>query len=126
MNQGRIWCVVHPTVGLPLFLGSVALTSLAVHASVMTHTTWMSNYWQGAKARTATAIPAGQGSLALTGAPGFAVTVTPVAAASGETSFVVKVVAAPALDPSTADTTKTVADTERTPGPLALAAPPPN
>ena len=38
MNQGRIWCVVNPTVGLPLFLGSVALTSLAVHAAVMTHT----------------------------------------------------------------------------------------
>ena len=47
MNQGRIWCVVHPTVGLPLFLGSVAATSLIVHACVMTHTTWMSNYWQG-------------------------------------------------------------------------------
>ena len=48
MNQGRIWCVVHPTVGLPLLLGSVAVTSLIVHASVMTHTTWMSSYWQGA------------------------------------------------------------------------------
>jgi light-harvesting protein B-800-850 alpha chain len=47
MNQGRIWCVVHPTVGLPLFLGSVALTSLAVHTAVMTHTNWMSTYWQG-------------------------------------------------------------------------------
>ena len=23
MNQGRIWCVVKPTVGLPLFLGTV-------------------------------------------------------------------------------------------------------
>lgn len=46
MNQGRIWCVVNPTVGLPLFLGSVAITSLIVHACVMTHTTWMSNYWQ--------------------------------------------------------------------------------
>ncbi len=29
MNQGRIWTVVKPTVGLPLFLGSVAVTSLA-------------------------------------------------------------------------------------------------
>ena len=31
MNQGRIWCVVKPTVGLPLFLGSVAIISLLVH-----------------------------------------------------------------------------------------------
>ena len=55
MNQGRIWCVVNPTVGLPLFIGGVAVTSLVVHASVMTHTTWMSNYWQGAAAKTASA-----------------------------------------------------------------------
>jgi light-harvesting protein B-800-850 alpha chain len=53
MNQGRIWCVVNPTVGLPLFIGGVAVTSLVVHASVMTHTTWMSKYWQGASATTA-------------------------------------------------------------------------
>jgi light-harvesting protein B-800-850 alpha chain len=53
MNQGRIWCVVNPTVGLPLFIGGVAVTSLVVHASVMTHTTWMSNFFQGAAAKTA-------------------------------------------------------------------------
>ena len=28
MNQGKIWRVVNPTVGVPLFLGAVALTSL--------------------------------------------------------------------------------------------------
>jgi light-harvesting protein B-800-850 alpha chain len=55
MNQGRIWCVVNPTVGLPLFIGGVAVTSLVVHASVMSHTSWMSNYWQGAAAKTASA-----------------------------------------------------------------------
>jgi light-harvesting protein B-800-850 alpha chain len=47
MNQGRIWCVVNPTVGLPLFLGSVAVTALIVHAEVLSHTTWYSAYWQG-------------------------------------------------------------------------------
>jgi light-harvesting protein B-800-850 alpha chain len=58
MNNGRIWCVVKPTVGLPLFLGGVAVIALTVHASVMTNTTWMSDYWQGAKARRADATPA--------------------------------------------------------------------
>ncbi len=85
MNQGRIWCVVNPTVGLPLFLGSVALTSLAVHTAVMTHTTWMSTYWQGAKARVAmdTATPAKAASA-------FAMTVTPVpATAAAPASFVI-------------------------------------
>lgn len=47
MNQGRIWCVVNPTVGLPLFLGSVTTIALLVHASVLSNTTWMAKYWQG-------------------------------------------------------------------------------
>jgi len=47
MNQGRIWTVVKPTVGLPLFLGSVAVTSLIVHYAVLSHTTWMAAYWEG-------------------------------------------------------------------------------
>ncbi|MCA3555750.1 MAG: light-harvesting protein [Aestuariivirga sp.] len=53
MNQGRIWCVVNPTVGLPLFIGGVAVTSLVVHASVMTHSTWVSKFFDGSAAKTA-------------------------------------------------------------------------
>jgi light-harvesting protein B-800-850 alpha chain len=47
MNQGKIWLVVKPTVGLPLFLGSVAFTALLVHYAVLTHTTWFPAYWNG-------------------------------------------------------------------------------
>lgn len=47
MNQGRIWCVVNPSVGLPLFLGGVALISLIVHFAVLEHTTWISAFWGG-------------------------------------------------------------------------------
>ena len=102
MNQGRIWCVVNPSVGLPLLLGSVAVTSFIVHASVMTHTTWMSNYWQGARARTAQAEPAPAVADA-----GFSMTVMPVAAtAPGGNSFVITVTpaapAAPAITQSVA------------------------
>ena len=50
MNQGRIWCVVNPTVGLPLFIGGVAVTSLVVHASVMTHYTWVGKFFEGGAA----------------------------------------------------------------------------
>lgn len=91
MNQGRIWCVVSPSIGLPLFLSSVALTSLAVHTSVMTNTTWMSNYWQGsARNRTAEAAPTGP---ALAQAGAFSVTVAPSAAVDGKSpaSFVITV-----------------------------------
>ncbi|MBM4227001.1 MAG: light-harvesting protein [Gammaproteobacteria bacterium] len=47
MNQGRIWCVVKPTVGLPLFLGTVLVISLLVHLAVLTNTTWFSAFLQG-------------------------------------------------------------------------------
>jgi light-harvesting protein B-800-850 alpha chain len=47
MNQGRIWTVVHPTVGLPLLLGSVTVIALLVHYAVLSNTTWFSAYWNG-------------------------------------------------------------------------------
>lgn len=97
MNQGRIWCVVSPTVGLPLFLGSVAVTSLIVHASVMTHTTWMSRYWSGAdRARVADASTV---TPAVATANGVTVTITPVAATeSAPASFALAVT--PTTDPA--------------------------
>ena len=47
MNNGRIWCVVSPTVGLPLFLGSVTLIAITVHFAVLNNTTWFKDYWAG-------------------------------------------------------------------------------
>jgi light-harvesting protein B-800-850 alpha chain len=47
MNQGRIWCVVNPTVGLPLFLGAVAVIALIVHWAVLANTSWFPAYWGG-------------------------------------------------------------------------------
>ena len=47
MNQGRIWCVVNPTVGLPLFLGSVALISLIVHYSILSNSSWFPAFFGG-------------------------------------------------------------------------------
>ncbi len=60
MNQKEIWLVVKPTVGLPLFLGSVAVTALLVHYSILSHTTWFSSYWEGGAkpAAVSTAAPA--------------------------------------------------------------------
>jgi light-harvesting protein B-800-850 alpha chain len=47
MNQGRIWTVVKPTVGLPLFLGSVAVIAILVHLALLSNTTWFPKYWNG-------------------------------------------------------------------------------
>ena len=93
MNQGRIWCVVNPTVGLPLFLGGVAAISLIVHTSVMTNTTWVGKFFQGNAPAAAAMNSAAPVATMLPGKPGFAVSVAPAAPSStGETSFVVTVV----------------------------------
>ena len=47
MNEGRIWLYVRPTVGIPLFFIAFVLAALAVHAAILTNTTWFSSYWQG-------------------------------------------------------------------------------
>ncbi len=102
MNQGRIWTVVKPTVGLPLLLGSVTLIAVGVHYAVLTHTTWFGDYWQGKKMKAAqtetspTALNANQA--------GFVVSVAPAGVSDkGATSFVVTV-APGAASPVAVDT----------------------
>lgn len=56
MNQGKIWLVVKPTVGLPAFLGGVAVISLVVHAAVLTNTAWYPAFYSG-KAAVAAVMP---------------------------------------------------------------------
>jgi len=60
MDRGKIWLVVPPKVGVPLYLGSVAVIALLVHYALLSHTTWFTSYWNGAagRAKTAEVIPA--------------------------------------------------------------------
>lgn len=110
MNQGRIWCVVSPNVGLPLLLGSVTALSLIVHGAVMSHTSWMSSYWQGgSKAKTAENVKGTAGVAMVTpqGAPGYTITVTPSTGtqSAAQTAFVVTVT--PTAPPSAAPSVRT-------------------
>lgn len=47
MNNGRMWCVVNPTVGIPLLLGAVGLVSLTVHTAILNNTTWLPAFFGG-------------------------------------------------------------------------------
>jgi light-harvesting protein B-800-850 alpha chain len=115
MNQGRIWTVVNPTIGLPLFLGAVALTSVGVHVAILTHTTWMSSYWQGGGKKTAMLENATPQVATLTPSAESPYTVTVTPSANGGASFVVTV------EPKVA--ALTVAPADETPAKLALATP---
>lgn len=50
MKEGRIFLYVSPNVIIPIMFLVMVLTSLAVHYSVLTNTTWMSDFFQGAAA----------------------------------------------------------------------------
>ncbi len=47
MIYGKIWLVVKPSVGIPLFLGAVAVGSFAVHVALVTNTTWVKKFLNG-------------------------------------------------------------------------------
>jgi light-harvesting protein B-800-850 alpha chain len=47
MIYGKIWLVVKPSVGIPVFLGAVAVSSFAVHYALLTHTTWVPKFLNG-------------------------------------------------------------------------------
>ena len=47
MNNAKMWLVVKPTVGVPLFLSAVAVGSFAVHVAVLSNTSWVSDFLQG-------------------------------------------------------------------------------
>jgi light-harvesting protein B-800-850 alpha chain len=96
MNQGRIWCVVNPSIGLPLFLGSVALMSFTVHHAVMNNSVWVKDFFNGTgmiKSASAEKIIAPSAALAKAGTSALTFEVTPVAATDStpEASFVLKI-----------------------------------
>ena len=57
MIYGKMWCVVKPSVGIPMFIAAVAISSFSVHVALTTNTTWVKDYLNGS-AKTAVAAPA--------------------------------------------------------------------
>lgn len=54
MIYGKMWTVVRPTVGIPLFLGAVAVGSFSVHLALLNNTTWVKAFLEGGKSTKAT------------------------------------------------------------------------
>jgi light-harvesting protein B-800-850 alpha chain len=48
-GQAKIWLYVKPSLGLPHFIGGVALTAVIVHAGILGHTTWFKKFLNGEK-----------------------------------------------------------------------------
>lgn len=85
MNNAKMWLVVSPTIGVPIFLGAVAVGSFAVHLQVVKNTSWVADFLQGvpmgtgdrvaAAALDATTLEAAQAAYTVPTADGMEVTV---------------------------------------------------
>ena len=53
MIYGKMWCVVKPSVGIPVFIAAVAISSFCVHLALTMNTTWVKDYLNGKKVATA-------------------------------------------------------------------------
>ena len=62
MIYGKLWCVVKPSVGIPIIIGAVAVASFSVHVALTLNTTWVKRYLNGSAAQVSavTATPAEQ------------------------------------------------------------------
>ena len=47
MNNSKIWLVVNPSVGVPIFLTAVAVGSFSVHVAVLQNTSWVDDFLSG-------------------------------------------------------------------------------
>jgi light-harvesting protein B-800-850 alpha chain len=55
MIYGKMWTVVRPQVGIPMFIAAVAIASFSVHLALTVNTTWVKNFLNGNAKAVATA-----------------------------------------------------------------------
>ena len=69
MINGKMWLVVKPTVGIPIFFIAIVVASLSIHTAILVNTTWFPAFLQGKGMRETSQLPDGSPSVALV-APG--------------------------------------------------------
>ncbi len=61
MIYGKLWCVVKPSVGIPIIIGAVAVASFSVHLAIVSNTTWVKAFLNGGNKAVVAAAPADAG-----------------------------------------------------------------
>ena len=57
MIYSKMWLVVKPSVGIPVFIAAVAISSFSVHLALTMNTTWVKDFLNG-NAKVVAAAPA--------------------------------------------------------------------
>ena len=60
MIYAKMWTVVRPQVGIPMFLAAVAIGSFSVHLALTMNTTWVKNFLNGSASKVAVSAPAAE------------------------------------------------------------------
>jgi light-harvesting protein B-800-850 alpha chain len=47
MIYSKMWLVVKPSVGIPVFIAAVAISSFSVHLALTMNTTWVKDFLNG-------------------------------------------------------------------------------
>jgi len=56
MTNGKMWLVLKPTVGIPVFFAGMVVASLSIHTSILLNSDWFPAFLKGGqKAAAATA-----------------------------------------------------------------------
>jgi light-harvesting protein B-800-850 alpha chain len=60
MTNGKIWLVVNPTVGIPVFFAGIVVASLSIHTAILLNSDFFPAFLKGGapKAAVAAAAPA--------------------------------------------------------------------
>ncbi len=58
MIYGKMWCVVKPSVGIPIFISAVAIASFSVHLALTLNTTWVKDFLNGSAKKAVVAVAA--------------------------------------------------------------------
>ena len=56
MIYGKLWTVVKPTVGIPIFIAAVAIASFSVHLAITLNTPWVKAFLNGKGATAAVVV----------------------------------------------------------------------
>ena len=63
MIYSKMWLVVKPSVGIPVFIAAVAISSFSVHLALTMNTTWVKNFLNGSAAVVASAPASAEAAL---------------------------------------------------------------
>lgn len=69
MTNGKMWLVVKPTVGIPVFFAGIVIASLSIHTAILVTSDWYPAFLKGGQKAAAATAAAPAAAVAAPAAP---------------------------------------------------------